>query len=155
MHTFLFLLHSWLRWLIIIAAVWTLIRAIGGLSGHKKYIAADNRSNLFFMIFMDLQFLIGIILYFTEGWAKNWTGGQLKEVMGNSAERFFTVEHGLMMIIAWIIVHIGRTVVKKAKTDREKFRKSLVYFGIAFILIILAIPWPFRTGLGMHPWFRF
>lgn len=107
------------------------------------------------MIFMDIQFLVGIIMYFTEGWAKNWAGGQLKEVMANPAARFFTVEHALMMIIAWIIVHIGRSVVKKGKTDRDKHSKSLVYFGIAFILIILAIPWPFRTGLGMHPWFRF
>lgn len=107
------------------------------------------------MIFMDIQFLIGILLYFIGGWAKNWTGGQIAEVMKNSAQRFFTVEHVAMMIIAWIIVHIGRGVVKKAQTDKIKHSKSLVYFLVAFILIILAIPWPFRTGLGIHPLFRF
>lgn len=155
MNTFLLILHSWLRWFILIAAIWTIVRAIGGLSGHKTYTAADNKSNLFFMISMDLQFLVGIILYFTGGWAKNWTGGQIKEVMGNSALRFFTVEHVVMMVVAWIIVHIGRAVVKKGKTDREKHSKSLVYFGVALILILLAIPWPFRTGLGFHPLFRF
>lgn len=155
MNTFLLILHSWLRWLILIAAVWTIVRAIGGLSGNKLYTNADNKSNLFFMIFMDLQFLIGLILYFTGGWAKKWSGGQISEMMGNSAERFFTVEHAVMMIVAWIVVHIGRSVVKKGKTDREKHSKSLVYFGVAFILIMLAIPWPFRTGLGLHPWFRF
>lgn len=155
MNTFLLILHSWLRWFILIAAIWTIVRAIGGLAGNKTYTAADNKSNLFFMIFMDLQFLIGLILYFTGGWAKNLTGGDMKQVMGNSAMRFFTVEHLVMMIIAWIIVHIGRSVVKKAQTDRKKHSKALVYFGVAFILIILAIPWPFRTGLGLHPWFRF
>jgi len=154
MNNFLLILHSWLRWAVLIAAVWTVIRAISGLSGRKAYSAADNRSSLFFMIFMDLQFLIGIIMYFTDGWAKNWSGGQLKEVMNNAAQRFFTVEHIVMMILAWIIVHIGRTVVKKAKTDQVRHSKSLIYFGVALILIILAIPWPFRSGLGLHPWFR-
>lgn len=151
----LIIIHSWLRWIIIITAVWTIVRAITGLSSQKTFSAADNKSSLFFMISMDLEFLIGILLYFIGGWAKNWTGGQISEVMKNSAERFFTVEHVTMMIIAWIIVHIGRNVVKKAKTDKEKHGKSLVYFLVAFILILLAIPWPFRTGLGFHPWLRF
>jgi hypothetical protein len=154
MNTVLQILHSWLRWFVLITAVWTLVRAIRGTAGHKTYAASDNKSSLFFMISMDLQFLLGLLLYFFEGWARNWTGGQLKEVMNNSALRFFTVEHLSMMVLAWIIVHIGRSVVKKAKTDREKHTKSLVYFGVAIILILLAIPWPFRTGLGFHPWFR-
>ncbi|TAM99348.1 MAG: hypothetical protein EPN39_06785 [Chitinophagaceae bacterium] len=153
--SFLLILHSWLRWAVIITAIWTIIRAIIGLSGHKAYSSGDNKSSLLFMISMDLQFLIGILLYFIGGWAKNWTDGQIGEVMQNSAQRFFTVEHITMMVIAWIIVHIGRSVVKKAKTDKIKHSKSLVYFLVAFILIMIAIPWPFRTGLGFHPLFRF
>lgn len=155
MSAFLLILHSWLRWFVLITALWTLFRAISGTAGHKSYTASDNKSSLFFMISMDLQFLCGILLYFVEGWAGKWTGGQLKSVMNNSAERFFTVEHASMMILAWIIVHIGRSVVKKAKTDGEKQGKSLIYFGVAILLILLAIPWPFRAGLGLHPWFRF
>lgn len=152
---FILILHSWLRWAVIITAVWTIIRAIRGLSGHKTYTAGDNKSSLFFMISMDLQFLIGILLYFIGGFEKNWAGSRISEMMSNSAERFFTLEHVFMMIIAWIIVHIGRSVVKKAGSDRAKHSKSLVYFLVAFILILLAIPWPFRTGLGFHPWLRF
>ncbi|MGH2643549.1 MAG: hypothetical protein ACRDE2_06355 [Chitinophagaceae bacterium] len=152
----LLILHSWLRWVVIITAIWAIIRAISGLSNRNKiYNSADNKSSLFFMISMDLQFLIGILLYFIGGWAKNWTGGQIATVMQSSSLRFFTVEHEVMMILAWIIVHIGRSVVKRSRTDRTKFSKSLVYFLVAFILILIATPWPFRTGLGFHPWLRF
>lgn len=154
MSTFLLILHSWLRWLILIAAIWTIIQAISGMAARRPYKAADHKSSLFFSVFMDLQFLIGIILYFVDGWAKKWTGGQLKEVMGNSAQRFFTLEHIIMMIIALILVHIGRSVVKKTSLDQKKHSKSLIYFGVAFLLILLAIPWPFRVDLGFHPWFR-
>lgn len=154
MNTFLMILHSWLRWLILIAAFWTIIRAIGGMAGHKTYTKADNKSNLFFMIFMDLQFLVGIILYFTGGWASKWSGN-VSAMMSNSAERFFALEHVVMMIIALALVHIGRNSVKKTSVDRKKHSKSLLFFGIALIIILIAIPWPFRTGLGLHPWFRF
>lgn len=154
MSHFLLILHSWLRWAVLITAVWTIIRAISGVASHREYTAADHKSSLFFMISMDLQFLIGILLYLAEGWARNWTGGRLAAVMNNTAARFFTVEHAAMMILAWIIVHIGRSVVRKASSAEVKHSKSLVYFGVAFILILLAIPWPFRHGLGLHPWFR-
>lgn len=154
MSTFFLILHSWLRWLILIAAIWTIIQAISGMATRRPYGSADSKSSLFFSIFMDLQFLIGIILYFVNGWARNWTGGHIKEMMSNPAQRFFTLEHIVMMIIALILVHIGRSVVKKTSVDRKKHSKSLVYFGIAFILILLAVPWPFRIDLGFHPWFR-
>src|SRR5690625_2338516 len=153
MNSILLIIHSWLRWLILIAAIWTIIRAIGGMAGHKRYVKADGRSNLFFMIFMDIQFLTGIIIYFVRGWAKKWNG-DIGAMMGNSAERFFAVEHVLLMIIALVLVHIGRQSVKKANVDRKKHSRSFIFFGLALVLILLAIPWPFREVIG-RPWLLF
>ncbi len=73
--------------------------------------------------------------------------------MKNASVRFFTVEHALMMIIAWLLVHIGRSSVKRADTDAAKHRRMLLYFGIALLLILAAIPWPFRTEIA-RPLFR-
>ncbi len=154
MMNFLTILHSWFRWLILIAAIWTIIRAISGLAGHKNYLKGDRTSSLLFMIFMDIQFLIGLVLYFLGGWAKNWSG-DIAAMMKNSAVRFFTMEHVLMMIIALVLVHIGNTSVKKASVARKKHGRTLLFFGLAFIVILAAIPWPFREGLGVHTWFSF
>ena len=74
-------------------------------------------------------------------------------VMKNSYDRFFTVEHTTMMILAWILVHVGRTSVKRASTDAAKHRKMLLFFGLALLLILAAIPWPFRTEIA-RPLFR-
>ena len=74
-------------------------------------------------------------------------------VMKNGHDRFFTVEHSLMMILAWILVHVGRTSVKRASTDAAKHRKMLLFFGLALLLILAAIPWPFRTEIA-RPLFR-
>ena len=146
------ILHNLLRWAVVILGLWTLINALTGYFGKRSYSANDNRSNLFFMISCDIQLLIGLVLYVNNGWFN-----RLKD-MGNNMKdpylRFFTMEHLTLMLVAWVLVHIGRATVKKADTDAAKHKKMLIFFGLAIILIIAAIPWPFRQAIG-RPYFRF
>ena len=147
----LLVLHDLIRWLVLLFAFWTVISAISGLAAKRNYTSADGRSNFFFMLSMDIQLLIGLILYFSGQWFE-----RLKNLGDNMKEpmlRFFTMEHGLIMIIAWVLVHAGRISVKKAVTPEAKFKKTLLYFGIALLIILLAIPWPFREAVA-RPWFR-
>ena len=146
------ILHNLLRWAVVILGLWTLINALTGYFGKRSYSANDNRSNLFFMISCDIQLLIGLALYIHNGWFD-----RLKD-MGNNMKdpylRFFTMEHLTLMLVAWVLVHIGRATVKKADTDAAKHKKMLIFFGLAIVLIIAAIPWPFRQAIG-RPYFRF
>jgi hypothetical protein len=147
----LLVLHDLIRWLILLFALWTVIRAISGLASKRDYTSADSRSNFFFMLSMDIQLLTGLILYFTNGWFEGLK--HIGESMKDPMVRFFTIEHSVMMIIAWILVHAGRVSVKKASTSQSKFKKSLLFFGIALLIILFAIPWPFREAIA-RPWFR-
>ncbi|UAY51468.1 hypothetical protein [Ferruginibacter albus] len=148
---FVVTLHSLVRWIILIFGFMTFFKAITGVFQKRNFTAGDNKANLFFMISFDVQLLIGLILYFARPWFST-----LKEdpkfAMHDSYLRFFTVEHAFMMILAWILVHVGRVMVKKASTDAAKHKKALVFFGIALLLILISIPWPFREGIG-RPWF--
>ena len=145
------ILHSLFRWAVLLFGFWTLLNAITGFFGKRTYTAGDNRSNLLFMISCDIQLLIGLILYFTNGWFD-----RLKDLgnnMKDPANRFFTMEHMSLLIIAWILVHIGRAKVKSAETDNAKHKRMLIFFGIALLLIVISIPWPFRQLIG-RPYFR-
>ena len=144
-------LHSIIRWLVLIFAFWTVISAISGMMTKRNYGSSDDKSNFFFMLSMDIQLLIGMILYFTGPWFEYLK--HLGQHMKDPYERFFTMEHFLLMLIAWVLVHAGRIAVKKAATPRLKFKKQLTYFGIALLIILIAIPWPFREELG-RVWFR-
>jgi hypothetical protein len=148
-------LHNILRWAILLFGLWTLLNAISGVMSKRPYSSNDNRSNLFFMIGCDIQLLLGLVLYFSNSWFDKLKGG-MGPVMKNGLDRFFTVEHSLMMIIAWILVHVGRTSVKRASTDAAKHRKMLLFFGLALLLILAAIPWPFRTEIArpLLRWFN-
>ena len=145
-------LHNLLRWLVLLFGLWTLINAITGLSAKRAYTTSDNRSNLLFMIFCDIQLLLGLILYFNNQWFGKLTDN-MKAAMQDAATRFFSLEHGLMMIIAWVLVHIGRSAVKRATTDRSKHKKMLIFFGLALFLILASIPWSFRQEIA-RPHFR-
>ena len=145
-------LHNIMRWGVLIFGIWTVINALTGVSGKRLYSQNDNRSNLFFMICCDIQLLLGLALYFSNAWFDKMRSG-MGAVMKNSYDRFFTVEHAGMMIVAWILVHVGRTAVKKAVTDSAKHKKMLLFFGLALLIILISIPWPFRAEV-MKPWFR-
>jgi hypothetical protein len=147
----LLVIHNLLRWIIIIFAIWTVLSAISGLAGKREYTATDGRSNFFFMLSMDIQLLIGLGLYFSGVWFDQLK--HLGDAMKDTNLRFFTMEHELMMIIAWILVHVGRVMVKKSSLSSSKFTKSLLFFGIALLLILIATPWPFREAVA-RPWFR-
>jgi hypothetical protein len=147
----LLVIHNLLRWLILIFGAWTVIRAISGIVGKKEFTSTDGRSNFFFMLSMDIQLLVGLGLYFMGDWFERLK--HLGDNMKDDKLRFFTMEHALMMIIAWILVHMGRVVVKKANASPAKFKKSLIFFGIALLIILIAMPWPFREAIS-RPWFR-
>ncbi|MEO6541980.1 MAG: hypothetical protein ABIN74_13340 [Ferruginibacter sp.] len=142
------LIHNILRWAVLLFGVWAVISALGAVASKREYRNADNKLSLFFMISCDIQLLLGLILYFTGMWFEKVKTG-MGAVMKDPAERFFAVEHALMMIIAWLLVHIGRSMVKRGNTDAQKHKRTLIYFGIALIIILLMIPWPFRQpGIG-------
>ena len=115
-----------------------------------KYEKGDKMLNLFAMVFYHVQFLLGWVLYFfstkvlfIEGWMKSATNGGMY--------RFFNLEHALMMTIAFVLLTIGHSKSKKAAPGK-KHKTIAVFYTIALILILAAIPWPFRAALG-GSWF--
>ena len=151
MQTTVLVLHNILRWAVLLFGLMTVLNAFTGFVKKRIFTASDNKSNLLFMIFCDIQLLVGLILYFSNGWfdkLKNFA--QYKSI---PAERFFAMEHMSMMLLAWILVHVGRVAVKKADTDAGKHKRMLLFFGLAFVLILASIPWPFREAI-QRPLFR-
>jgi hypothetical protein len=142
-----------LRWAVLLFGLWAVLAALGAVISKRAYKNSDNKVSLFFMISCDIQLLLGLVLYFTEPWFA-MLKSKTKEVMTHADERFFALEHALMMIIAWLLVHVGRSMVKRADTDIQKHKRTLIYFGIALVIILAMIPWPFRVPEIARPFFR-
>lgn len=138
--------HSGLRWVALILLVVAIFNAIASKS-KGEYVKKDKMINLFAMILLHTQLLIGILLSFQSG-KISFSDGWMK----NGMFRFYGLEHWLMMVIAIVLVTIGRKKAEKALAPIVKHKKIIVWYTIALIIIIAAIPWPMRTVLG-GSWF--
>jgi hypothetical protein len=143
MYPLILTLHSILRWIVLILAVVAFARALIGWLGKQEWTALDNRLGMLLSVSMDLQVLLGFILYIFLSPITTSAFRNFGAVMGNSAQRFWAVEHLFLMVVALILIHVGRTASKRAEEARGKHRRAAIFFGLALLAILVAIPWPF------------
>ena len=143
MYTFVLTLHSILRWVVLILAVLAVVRAFIGWFGKKEWTALDNRLGMLLPASMDLQVLLGFILYI---FLSPFTTTALQDfgaAMSNALLRYWSVEHVLLMVVALILIHVGRATSKVAEEATSKHKRAAIFFGLATLAILIAIPWPF------------
>jgi hypothetical protein len=144
MYNIVLIAHSWLRWVVLLAAL-----LATGSTFMKPAPGADDpadRWGLLFMISMDLQMLLGLLLYFA-------LSPNMQEIMNNFSAsmqradtRFWAVEHVTSMMLAVILTHVGRVLARKAPNASAKRTRLMVCFTLATILILAGMPWPGRPG---------
>lgn len=136
--------HSGLRWLVLGLLLYAIFNAIG--KNKSSYEKRDKMVNLFAMISLHLQLLLGLILYFISP-KVSFDSGWMKD----AALRFYGMEHLIGMLAAIVVVTVGRKLAEKQESAILKNKKIALWYVIGLVLIIASIPWPFR-GLGGQ-WF--
>lgn len=134
-------LHNLNRWFVLIAAVWALVVLYRGLFSRAAWGPQPLRVSRMFVGLMDLQFLLGLILYVLGPYAGTLFSS-FRDAMGQAVLRFFALEHPLQMLIAIIVAHVGLGLAKKATTDRAKYKRAAIAFTIALVIMLAGIPWP-------------
>jgi hypothetical protein len=138
-----------MRWVILILLLVAIFKAFTGMNTRKSYNKGDRKISLFLMIAAHITLLIGLYQWFVGPWGlRNIQALGFGEVMKDGAHRFWAVEHFAGMLIAIILITIGKGVGKKNLPDKTKHKKAFWYFLIALFVILLTVPWPFREGIG-------
>jgi hypothetical protein len=140
METGMLHLHNILRWIILLLLLVTLFQAMGRNSGIRK-------SSLWLMIFAHVMLLVGLyqVIAGRYGIMKGLPEGV--DLMKDKFFRFFWVEHPLMMILAIVLITVAR-----GKAKLLNYRATAWLLVVALLLILAAVPWPFREVVG-RPWF--
>lgn len=138
-------LHSVFRWLVLISLVYAVGSSVQGLISKRTYTRADGLARSLATTISHTQLLIGFTLYFvlspiTQYFIKSGSGGAY-EIW------FFGIYHIAMMLSSIVVMTIGGSIAKRAATDYAKFKTIAIYFSIALVLILFAIPW-------FRPFFR-
>ena len=142
MYTVTLLVHSYLRWLVLVAGVVVIVRSLRGWLSGRSFVSADNRAQVAFMSVLDLQLLLGLLLYVVLSPVTQEFFAHPKASMKIAQVRFFGVEHLTMMIIGIAIVHIGRARGKKNPDARARHRATALTTIVWLLLTLVSIPWP-------------
>lgn len=152
MYAVILIVHSWNRWLVLGSAVATLAVAIAGRSAGRSWSKTDQRLALTFVSSLDLQTVLGLLLYFVFSPIVPKTASEFKASMKVSALRFFAIEHITMMVVALIVAHASWAYAKKAGDARARQRRVAWGVGVSLLLILSSVPWPFMPAA--RPLFR-
>lgn len=137
--------HSYWRWVVLVAAVLVLVRAWSGWRRRRPWTPADDRASRFFVITFDIQVLIGLLLYVALSPFTRAAFSNFGAAMGDSVMRFWAVEHIFGMLVALGLVHVGRAKSRRPSTV-ERHRAAVIFYGLALLVVLITIPWPFMPA---------
>lgn len=132
-------LHNSLRWIIIILLLVSLFQAF-----TKK--EAIQKTSLQLLIAAHITLLLGLFQYFNSdvaGFKLIANMGGMGNVMKSSFARFWVVEHLSAMLLAIVVITIARGKAKKLN-----YRSASILYVVALLLIVAAVPWPFREEIA-------
>jgi len=150
MYPIVLAIHNVVRWVVLIAGVYALIRSYQGWFGRGGWSEAERRSGVIFSSALDLQLLLGLILYFLLSPITRRGLQELGAAMADPGLRFFVLEHALYMLLAVISAHLGVALAKRAVEPIVKHRRIALWFTLTWIFLLLGMPWarPLLPGLG-------
>lgn len=146
MYAFLLDLHNLLRWVILIVGVVAVFMAIRGAAARGAWTGQQNSLGRVFTASVDLQLLVGLLLYFVFSPITTGAFRHFGEAMHQPNGRFFLVEHPVLMIVAIALIHIGAARARRV----NRAQPAAVLYTTAMVLVFIAIPWgrPLFPGLG-------
>jgi len=134
-------LHSLIRWLALILGIIAAVLAWLGWLGKQDWKPLNRKLGSFFAIAMDIQLVLGLLLYLAFSPITRAALQNFSAAMGTTNLRFFALEHPVFMILALIFAHLGSILPKRPSEPSAKFRLAAVLTTLAVLLIVLGTPW--------------
>ncbi|MBW8687054.1 hypothetical protein [Chitinophaga rhizophila] len=153
MHHTLLTLHSITRWLVLTSLIYGIWMAWEGYRSGRQFSRFNNSVRHITATIAHIQLMLGLSLYMISPVVKY----NVIEAEGHSLvseHTFFRLIHLLLMVVAVVLITIGSARAKRIETAGLKFRTILIWFSLALLIILVAIPWPF-SPFAHRPYFRF
>lgn len=114
------------------------VRALLGIMGKTKVAVTDVKGPLVATLLLYFQLLLGSVLYVF--YIIDYSNGKIDRLSeAASGSRFWAVEHFILMVFTLVIAHIGWIFARNSRSPRSIFRKNILYFGVACIMIFISM----------------
>jgi hypothetical protein len=141
MYPYVLGLHNIARWIVLLAGVWSVVLVWRGWLQRRQWTVAESRATRAFAGALDLQFVLGILLFAVFSPLTRQGFRDIGAAMSDAPVRYFMLEHPLIMLVAIAFAHVGAVQVRRATSDAEKFQKASILYGLALAAIAGFIPW--------------
>ena len=141
-------IHNIIRWVALVLGILAAVRGYVGWFGNREWTVKDRKIGSYFTIAMDVQLLLGLLLYIFLSPATRTALQDFSAAMQVGDLRFIALEHPFYMILAVILAHLGTILSRKAEQSNAKFRRAAIWFSLSVLAIILGIPWMSRLFPG-------
>lgn len=118
--------HSIWRYVVLIMAGITVGRMLMGWMRQDKWRSLESRLGAFLVTAVDIGVALGIIVWLLQG---RWTGEDLLR----------SWRHPALMLFAALILHYGWWRVRQSPSSALRYGRSLLYFAIAGIILVVGI----------------
>jgi hypothetical protein len=145
-------IHSWLRWAALLLGVTATFNAFRHRADTGER-PRGQRWDSVFMLALDLQALLGLVLYFGLSPFTREAINNVGMALRDPGLRFWSITHVAMMLVALVAVRVGRVFAMGDPSSRARRNGRYICFGVAVFAIVAGVPWP---GLANgRPLFRF
>lgn len=139
MENYLVDIHSIVAYIFLIATTVLLVISVYRHFNNQDFSVRQEKLVKTSFISAHIQLLLGLIIWVMKGHA-SLLFNDTSAVMKTSSMRLTSMEHPLTNIIAIAIITIGYLKLKKNNSN-NKNKLTMIYFGIALLLILSRIPW--------------
>ncbi len=151
MYSAVLTIHSWMRWAALLLGAGATLNAFR-VRGDATLPPRGKRWDSLFMLALDLQALLGLLLYFGLSPFTRDAMSNLTAAMRDPPLRFFVFTHIAAMVVALAAVRAGRVLAMSERSPGARGTGRCVCFGIALLVMLAGVPWP---GLAYgRPLFR-
>jgi hypothetical protein len=124
--------HSVWRYAVLLAAVVSIVRAVVAWFGSFGLPFSSRQAALPYIIAIDIQVLVGLILWVSKGWY--------------AIPGFYRAEHPATMVLALIAAHAGQVLAKRARSEKAAARTVAIAIVVSLVLVLVGIPGVVRGG---------
>ncbi|MCC7324516.1 MAG: hypothetical protein IT358_11825 [Gemmatimonadaceae bacterium] len=132
--------HNIVRWLVLAAGIWAVVRCWMGWRARSVWGEKDAGAVKLFVNALSLQFVVGVVLYAVSPLIRGGLA-DMGAAMRTPSVRYFVVEHVFVMIAAIALGHIGAARIRKAGSDSARFQTATIWMGLALAAAVGFVPW--------------
>lgn len=137
----LLLVHSWIRWVLVLAALYFWLRC---LIGWKKAYSWTEKDQGFLFVLHQVflyQLAFGLTLWFGTSPLIRAAIHEPSLILKSPLLFYWTCLHPLGMLSGFVVFEVGRRKALKSEA-RMRFRLLALGLSASLLVVLLTIPWP-------------